>query len=414
MDERIYRKIKGKIMFVYLDNSATTRPYDSVIDLMSRIQRENYANPSSLHTAGIEAETLLKEARKSFAKAIGAGMDEVYFTSGGTESDNTALQGACLSRKRSGNKIITTAVEHPAVLEPAARLKAMGFEVEYIGVDDKCRLDLKQLKNALSEDVILISVMAVNNETGTIMPIEEIGRIKDEFNRNHGTDILFHTDAVQALGKIPLDMNGAFRAVDMMSVSSHKIHGPKGIGGLYVRKGLNIVPFMLGGGQERGMRSGTENVEGICGFGEALRVAVDNFSERMEKISLARKTLLEAIKDGIDDIMINSPDGDDKKMEGDNEKSCPSVLSISFLGTRGEVLLHTLEQDNVFVSTGSACSSHKKGQSHVLSAMGLSPKEIEGTIRFSFSEFNTAEEMEYAADKVIKAVKRFRKLGSFR
>lgn len=398
-------------MYVYLDNSATTRPYDEVIDLMAELQREHYGNPSSLHTAGIDAERRVREARKAFAGAIGADESEVYFTSGGTESDNTVLSGVCQSRRRAGKKIITTAVEHPAVLEPAERLKAMGFEVEYIGVDKKCRLDIDKLKEALSEDVIMISVMAVNNETGTVMPIEEIGRLKDQFNKAHGTDILLHTDAVQALGKLRISVNGNFKTVDMMSVSSHKIHGPKGVGGLYIRKGLNITPFMVGGGQERGMRSGTENVEGICGFGKAARLSSENFNERLEKISAARKTLLDAIEASVPDIVVNSPDtgGTDGSRE-----SCPSVLSISFLGTRGEVLLHTLEQDNVFVSTGSACSSNKKGRSHVLAAMGLSQKETEGTIRFSFSEFNTKEEMEYAADKVSAAVRRFRRLGSFR
>lgn len=427
-------------MFVYLDNSATTRPYDSVIERMAEIQRKSYGNPSSLHTAGIEAEKNVKEARRAFAGAIGADEGELCFTSGGTEADNTVLRGVCRSRKRRGKKIITTAVEHPAVLEPAAQLEAMGFEVEYIGVDEKCRLNIEQLKNALSEDVIMISVMSVNNETGTVMPIEEIGRLKEAFNRANGTDILLHTDAVQALGKIPINMRGNFKNVDMMSVSSHKIHGPKGVGGLYIRKGLTLYPLMLGGGQERGMRSGTENVEGICGFGEALGIAAECFEDRLQKIASARRILLETLKDGVDDIIINSPQvaaelaeeesfrgnfkGDCAENSGDYKRKkienstvqlgCPSVLSVSFLGTRGEVLLHTLEQDNIFVSTGSACSSHKKGQSHVLSAMGLSPKEIEGTIRFSFSEFNTAEEMEYAADKVIKAVKRFRRLGSFR
>lgn len=409
MDECVYRKIgRKKYMFVYLDNSATTRPYDRVIDLMAELQRETYGNPSSLHTMGIESEKRVREARRAFAKAIGADEDRVFFTSGGTESDNTALFGVCQAKKRSGKKIITTAAEHPAVLEPAAKLEAMGFEVEYIGVDRKCRLDMEQLRAALNEDVMLISVMAVNNETGTIMPVEEIGRLKNEFNKAHGTDIILHTDAVQAFGKIQVSMRGNFKDVDMMSVSSHKIHGPKGVGGLYIRKGLSVPPFMLGGGQEKGMRSGTENVEGICGFGAAASISCENFEERLRLISSARNTLLSAIKDSVPDIVVNSPE-----KEGANG-GCPSVLNISFLGTRGEVLLHTLEQDKVFVSTGSACSSNKKGKSHVLSAMGLSDKEIEGAVRFSFSEFSTAEEMEYAAEKVGAAVKRFRKLGSFR
>jgi len=372
---------------------------------MCKIQKENFGNPSSLHTVGIEAEKIVKSARNSFASATGAGDGEIYFTSCGTEADNTALMGISRMAKQGKKKIITTAVEHPAVLEPARRLETMGFEVEYIGVDKKCRLDIKQLEAAITEDVALISVMTVNNETGTIMPIEEIGNIKDRFNKAHGTNILLHTDAVQALGKVPISLKGKFKGVDMMSVSAHKIHGPKGAGALYIRKNVTIPPFMLGGGQERGMRSGTENTACIGGFGKALDISRLSFDERAEAVTRARKTLLEAIKAEVPDIVVNSPE---------DETGCPSILSISFLGTRGEVLLHTLEQDNIFVSTGSACSSNKKGQSHVLSAMGLSPKEIEGTVRFSFSEFNTEKDMEYTADKVSSAVKKFRKLGSFR
>lgn len=392
-------------MFVYLDNSATTRPYDEVIDYMAEVQREHYGNPSSLHAMGIDAEKLLKQARKSFARGIGAKDSEVFFTSCGTESDNTALMGAAQKRRRRGKKIITTKVEHPAVLEPMEKLSSMGFDVQYLGVDKKCRLDLEEFKNSLTEDVIMISVMSVNNETGTVMPIEEIGKIKDEFNKSRGTDILLHTDAVQALGKVPISVKGNFSYVDLMSVSAHKIHGPKGAGGLYIRDGLSISPFLLGGGQERGMRSGTENNAGICGFGKAVDISMSDLEEKVKKMRAVRNVLLEAIKAELDDIVINSPEDPD---------GCPSVLSISFLGTRGEVLLHTLEQDNIFISTGSACSSNKKGQSHVLAAMGLSDRETEGTLRFSFSEFNTAEEMVYVADKVSSAVKRFRKLGSFR
>ena len=392
-------------MVVYLDNSATTRQYDSVTDLMIEMMRNSYGNPSSLHTMGVEAEKHLKRARKSWADAIGASEEEVYFTSGGTESDNTVLMGVAEGRRRLGKKIITTAVEHPAILEPAKKLEAMGFQVEYIGVDKNCRLDLNQLEQALTEDTILISVMAVNNETGTIMPIEEIGRIKKAFNQNHKTDILFHTDGVQAFEKIPTQVRSGWSEVDFLSVSGHKIHGPKGIGGLYIKKGVHLPPFILGGGQERHFRSGTENMPAIAGFGKAMELAAANFSERMKKIDETRAFLLEGIKSEISDILINSPEGD---------QACPSVLNISFLGTRGEVLLHTLEQDGIYVSTGSACSSNKKGMSHVLQAMGLKEKEIEGAVRFSFSEFNTREEMEYVLEKLKTAVSRFRRLGSFR
>ena len=390
-------------MFVYLDNSSTTKTYDQVVDVMTEVLRNDFGNPSSLHTLGIGAEKYVKQARKSLARSLGAAEDEVFFTSCGTEADNTAIMGAAAARKHHGKKIITTAVEHPAILEPCRKLEQQGYKVEYIGVDSKCRLNMDQLKAAIDEDTILISIMGVNNETGSVMPLKEIIELKDKFNKDHGTGILMHTDAVQAFGKVPVNVKGELKGIDMISVSGHKIHGPKGVGGLYVRKGLTIPAFMFGGGQEGHMRSGTENTPGIAGFGKAMDMAFEDFDGRVASMARAKAKLLEAITADIKDIIINSP-----------EDAAPSVLNVSFMGTRGEVLLHTLEQDGIFVSTGSACSSNKKGQSHVLSAMGLKHKEIEGAIRFSFSEFNTDEEIEYVADKVKQAVTRFRRLGSFR
>ena len=390
-------------MFVYLDNSATTKPYNEAVDVMTTVLREDFGNPSSLHTLGITAEKYIKNARKSLASALGAGEDEVFFTSCGTEADNMAIMGAANARKHQGKKIITTAVEHPAILEPCKKLEQMGYKVEYIGVDNKCRLNMDQLKAAIDEDTILISIMGVNNETGTIMPLKEIIELKEQFNKAHGTGILMHTDAVQAFGKVPVNVKADLKGIDMISVSGHKIHGPKGIGGIYVKKGLALPAFIVGGGQEGHMRSGTENTAGIAGFGKAIDMAFEDFDGRVAKMAKAKARLKEAITADIKDIIINSP-----------EDAAASVLNVSFLGTRGEVLLHTLEQDGIFVSTGSACSSNKKGQSHVLGAMGLKHKEIEGAIRFSFSEFNTEEEMDYVADRVKFAVNKFRKLGSFR
>ena len=394
-------------MLVYLDNSATTRPYAAVTAAMTEAMKDNFGNPSSLHSLGLQAEKEVKNARKTVAKCFGAGEDEIYFTSCGTESDNTVLMGTAQAKKRRGNKIIVSAVEHPAILEPAKRLESMGYKIDYIGVDRLCRLNLEQLAASLDDETILISVMGVNNETGTIMPIDKIAELKDAYNQKNGTDIWLHCDAVQALGKIPVNVGRKYRGVDFVSASAHKIHGPKGMGVLYAKKGLNLPPFMLGGGQERHMRSGTENTPGIIGFGKACEIADENFVQRTSAMKEARQYLLDLIKDQIGDIVINSPQ---------DETGCPSVLNVSFLGTRGEVLLHTLEQDGIFVSTGSACSSNHSSSkgSHVLNAMGLSPKEIEGAIRFSFSEFNTREEMEYVADKLKTAVIRFRKLGSFR
>ncbi len=392
-------------MIVYLDNSATTRQYDQVSEAMMAMMKENFGNPSSLHMLGVEAEKEIKKARKKLGAAIGAMDEEVYFTSGGTESDNTVLFGIFQSKRRTCKKLITTAVEHPAVLEPAKKLEAMGWQVEYVGVDNKCRLDIKQLEAALTDDTALISVMGVNNETGTVMPIDQIADIKERYNREHGTDILFHVDGVQALGKIDVNLKGNYRGVDLMSVSGHKIHGPKGIGGLYVRRGTNLPPFVLGGGQEKHMRSGTENTPAMVGFGTAAEIAMKNFDKRVERMAAARTFLMNGLKSELKDLLINSPEDND---------GCPSVLNISFMGTRSEVLLHTLEQDGIYVSTGSACSSNKKGASHVLTAMGLKDREIEGALRFSFNEFNTEEEMEYVVEKVKAAVTRFRKLGSFR
>lgn len=395
-------------MFVYLDNSATTKQYDAVTDKIIEYMREDFGNPSSLHRLGITAEKAIKSARKSVAEAMNVRDDEITFTSGGTEADNTALIGAMSARKRRGNKIITTAVEHPAILETVNRLKNQGFSVEYLDVDEKGLVDIQGLQRALTEDTILVSVMGVNNEVGTIEPIREMVQIKNEYNKAKGTDILFHTDSVQAFGKLPVISNG----VDMISVSGHKIHGPKGIGALYIRKGLMIEPYLIGGGQEKHMRSGTENVPAIVGFGLAAKIANGNFENRIKSMSRVRNYLLQGIKTEIKDIKMNSPETDSLNWE--SGMCSPSVLNISFLGTRGEVLLHTLEQADIYVSTGSACSSNKKGQSHVLKAMGLNDTEIEGAIRFSFNEFNTIQEMEYVLEKLKTAVAKFRKLGSFR
>ncbi|MDE8733773.1 cysteine desulfurase family protein [Eubacteriales bacterium DFI.9.88] len=370
---------------IYLDNSATTRQHDRVTEVMVQYMGEDFGNPSSLYSLGIMAEKAVKEARKKLARAMDLPEGSLYFTSCGTESDNMAIFGAASARRRRGSRIITTQVEHPAVLEACGRLEQQGFDVIRIRVDQDCRLDLDQLKEAINEETILISVMQVNNETGAIMPIDEIAKMKQ--------NAFLHTDAVQAFGKIPLA-----KCADLVTVSGHKIHGPKGIGALWIKKDVHIPAFFAGGGQESGMRSGTENVPAIAGLGEAAALLSEEGS-----VKELRDRLLSGIRDEIKDIRVNSPDD-----------GCPSVLNISFLGTRAEVLLHTLEQDEIYVSTGSACSSNKKGQSHVLKAMGLSDREIEGAIRFSFGKYNTAAEMDQVVDKMKKAVSRFRRLGSFR
>ena len=374
---------------IYLDNSATTRQHDRVTEVMLQYMREDFGNPSSLYSLGLTAEKAIKEARKKLDRAMALPEGTCYFTSCGTEADSMAILGVARARGRRGRRIITTQVEHPAVLEACKQLEQQGFEVIYIGVDRECRLDMEQLKDAINEETILISVMQVNNETGAVMPIDEIAELKQ--------NALLHTDAVQAFGKIPLA-----KGADLVTVSGHKIHGPKGIGALWTGKDVHIPAFLAGGGQESGMRSGTENVPAIAGFGEAAALLSSEMPGE-EPVRKVRDRLLCGIRDEIGDIIVNSPDD-----------GCPSVLNISFLGTRAEVLLHTLEQDEIYVSTGSACSSNKKGQSHVLKAMGLSDREIEGTLRFSFGRYNSVGEMDEVVDKVKKAVERFRKLGSFR
>ena len=390
-----------EIYMIYLDNSATTRQYPQVTETMVRYMEDSFGNPSSLYQLGVDSEKAVKNARSQVQNAMGLHSGRVYFTSGGTESDNTAVFGAVRALRRRGNRIVTTAVEHPAVLECCRSLEKDGFEVKYVGVDSKCRLNMTELENAIDDKTILVSMMHVNNETGTIMPVSEVKRIMNE-KKSPG---VFHCDAVQSFGKLPL-----CSSADIVSVSAHKIHGPKGTGAIYVREKVNLPAFIQGGGQEEGRRSGTQNVPAIAGFGTAAEICAGTQEESGMRIAEMRKYLMDALSAGIDDIIINSPEQAGDKA-GD---CCSSVLSVSFLGTRGEVLLHTLEQDGIYVSTGSACSSNKKGQSHVLKAMGLKDREIEGTLRFSFGRFNSIDEMDIVADRVAAAVKRFRKLGSFR
>ncbi len=369
---------------IYLDNSATTKPSKACLDAMTDALTVNFGNPSSLYNVGLDAEKIVKHAREVIAKSIGADPSEVYFTSCGSESDDTAIFGAWNARKKQGKRIITTAVEHPAVLRCFEKLQQEGADVQYIPVLSDGNLDMDAFRKLLNEDTVFVSVMHVNNETGAIFPIEEISKEVRKY-----PNIIFHSDCVQSYGKIDLDVNKM--GVDMISLSGHKVHASKGIGALYVRSGLHIPPYILGGGQEAGFRSGTENVPGIAGFGAAVE---DMHMVKPEPKDYLRKKLLEEI----DDIKINSP-----------ENGVSSVLNVSFLGCRGEVLLHMLEQDKIYVSTGSACSSHKKG-SHVLSAQGLSPEAIDGAVRFSFGCDNTVEEMDVVVEKLKKYVKMQRRL----
>ncbi len=362
---------------IYLDNSATTKPLPSVVAAMTDALEENFGNPSSLYRLGSAAEAAKRNARKAIASSIGASADEVFFTSCGTESDNSVIKGVWKSLKKRGRRIITTAVEHPAVLEACRAVEADGAEVVYLPVDRECKISLADLEAALTDDTVLVSVMHVNNEIGTIMPVEEIGALL----RKRG--ILFHSDCVQSYGKLPIDVSRL--PVDFISLSAHKIHGPKGIGALYIRKGTHLPVFMHGGGQERGFRSGTENTSGIAGFGAAAMALSPEGADRMRA---CRDRLRENIEASIPDVVINTP-----------KDAAPSILNVSVLGCRGEVLLRQLDDEGICVSTGSACSSHVRG-SHVLSAMGLSAEETEGALRFSFCAQNTPEEMDITAEKL--------------
>lgn len=376
---------------IYLDNSATTKPLDRVVDQTGYIMSSVFGNPSSLHKLGIEAEGYVSEARQIVADSLGVSKEEIYFNSGGTEGANFVISGVAKALKRRGNKIITSEVEHPAVLRAMEGLEREGFNIVKIPVDSKGMINLERLKEEIDASTILISIMAVNNEVGTIMPIEEICRVKG--------DVYFHSDCVQAFGK--LDLKG-FKG-EFLTASGHKIHGPKGIGFQYVKSNSKVAPLITGGGQEKGLRSGTENVAAISGLGIAAAHGEKNLLNNKGYISGLKEMLLAGIESEIKDIKVNSP-----------KDGIHNILNISFLGVRGEVLLHTLEQDEIYVSTGSACSSNKKGQSHVLKAMGLSDKEIEGAVRFSLSEFNTKKDIEITVEKVKEAVTGFRRLGSFR
>ena len=379
-------------MQVYLDNSATTKVCKAAADKAYEIMTEGYGNPSSLHSLGNKAAKELKNARKTILDRFGGGnKSQLIFTSSGTESDNMAIIGTFNRLKRRADEIITTQVEHPAVLETCKYLEKQGAKIKYLSVDSDCKIDIDELNSEISDKTALISVMTVNNETGSIMPVSKIAELKG--------NVVLHTDAVQAFGKLRMDELNA----DLISISSHKINGPKGTGAIYAKSSELLSPILHGGGQEKGYRSGTENLPGIAAFGVATEKVYENIEFRTKKIEELNRYFRKGIEEEIEDIRFNSP-----------IDACPSVLNVSILSTRAEVILHRLEQEGIMVSTGSACSSGKKGDSHVLKAMGLSHKDIEGAIRFSFSAENTIDELDYVLCKLKDAVTDFRKLGSFR
>ena len=362
---------------IYFDNAATTRAADEVAERVRYMLLENFGNPSAQSMMGVRAENELNDARKIMAKSINALPEEIYFTSGGTEDDNWAIFGTAEGYKRSGKHIITTSIEHPAVSEPMERLRQKGWEVTVLDVDKNGYIDLDALRDSIRDDTVLVSIILVNNEVGTIQDASAVGKLIKEKNPN----TLFHADAVQAFGKYPIDVRKM--NIDMLSMSGHKIHGPKGVGFFYMKKGLKVRPIIYGGGQERGQRSATENTPGIVGLAKAVELAMENMDASHEKVMEVKRTLAEGILRDIPKTHINGPS---------IEEASPYVLNVSFNGLRSEVLLHALEEKEVYVSAGSACSSKKKGGSHVLRSLGLSEERIEGAIRFSFCRYNTVDE----------------------
>lgn len=368
-------------MEIYLDNGATTRVLPKVRDEMVKVLMDDYGNPSAMHTKGVEAEKYLKNTRKIIADSLKVDIGEIYFTSGGTEGNNIAIIGTALANQRAGKHLITTKVEHASVSEAFYYLESIGFEVTYLPVDGKGFISLEKLSEAIREDTILVSVMCVNNEIGTVEPVQEIAKIIKEKNPK----TLFHVDAVQAYGKMHLYPKRW--KIDLMTISGHKIHAPKGTGALFIRQKVKVKPLVYGGHQERGMRSGTENVPGIAGLGVAARWIQDGLDERSEKIRDVKEYFISSVME-IENLKNNSGEA-------------PHVASISFRGVRSEVLLHALEERNIYVSAGAACSNNKKGTSNTLVAIGLTKEEKESTLRFTFSCFNTKEEV----DEVVKVLK---------
>lgn len=366
-------------MEAYLDNSATTRCYKEAAEKMYRVMTEEYGNPSSLHHKGIEAEQVLREAKKILAHNLKVQEKELYFTSGGTESDNLALIGCAYANQRAGKHLITTSIEHPAVLQAMQYLEGQGFRITYLPVDADGIVRLSDLEEALCEDTILVSVMYVNNEVGSVQPIAEIG----ELLKKREKPILFHVDAVQAYGKYQIHPKKLH--IDLLSISSHKIHGPKGMGLLYVREGVKIRPLLYGGGQQKDLRPGTENVPGIAGLGEAARRIYTDFEEKRDCLYGLKEYFIKGIQE-LEGVVVNGKTGRD---------SAPHIVSVSFEGVRSEVLLHALEDRGIYVSSGSACASNHPAVSGTLKAMGIKRELLDSTLRFSFSEFTTEEELAY-------------------
>lgn len=372
-------------MNIYFDNSATTMPYNEVIEEVSNGMEEYFGNPSSLHKIGMNCEKRLNEAREYFASTIKCNKDEIYFTSGGSEGNNLVLKGLL----KPGHHLITTSFEHHSIINTCKELEEKGVKITYLDVDSDGKISLEDLEEAICKDTVLVSIMYVNNEMGSIQDLEAIGNLI----KKRSSRAKFHVDAVQGYGKLPIDVNKD--KIDFLTVASHKIHGPKGVGLVYIKKGIILNSLISGGSQERGFRAGTENLPGIIGFEKAAKITFENIDKRYRQVSELKSYFIERLKE-IKDIRINSG------IEGFS----PYILNVSFLGVRAEVLLHLLEESGIYVATGSACTSKSSAAhgSYVIRALGLNNREIESAIRFSFSYENTKEEVDYTIDVLKKSL----------
>jgi len=379
---------------IYLDNAASTKIHEDVLESMLPYLKEQYGNPSSIHRYGRLSHKAIEKARKQIASLINAEPSEILITSGGTESNNTALRG--IAMKNPQCQIITSLIEHDAILEPCKKLSQNGFDIDYLPVDSFGMVDPLELKNHISEKTCLVSIMFGNNEVGSIQHISEISKICNE------KKIPFHTDAVQAVGKIPIDVKAL--NVDLLSISSHKIHGPKGVGALYIKNGISITPFILGGGQENGLRSGTENVANVVGFGKACEIAKTNLDENISRMKKLRDQMIEKILDEIPEVTLN----------GHSEFRLPNNVHFTFLGVNGEDLIIKLDEFGIAASTGSACSVNTQKASHVLEAMGFSLEQITGSLRLTIGIFNNEKEIDQTVDILKKIVKELRSVSPFK
>jgi len=387
---------------IYLDNAASTAVHPEVVKEMMPYFDVQYGNPSSIHQFGRKAKNAIQKARKQVAALIGAEPDEILFTSGGTESNNIILYGISniplrtRSTKKDRNHIITSSIEHEAILQPCKNLEEIGCKITYLPVDESGMVDLPDVANSLTEDTIIVSIMFANNEVGTIQPIKEISELCKKYN------VLFHTDAVQAVGKVPINVKEL--GIDALSVSSHKINGPKGVGALFIKKGIKPNPMILGGGQENGLRSGTENVASIVGFGKACEIAKERLAENSSHFKKLHSSMLERITKEISHVKLN----------GHTEKRIFNNLHLTFLGVNGEDLIIKLDEHNIAASTGSACSVHTQKASHVLKAMGFNHEQITGSLRMSFGYLNTLDEVDQTIDVLKKVVTELRSVSPYK